>query len=137
MRKAATNVANVVTYVAIVGFKNEGGKLLPGMTANVRIITDQRDKALKVPNAALRMRIEGVDAPAGGRGQGRGRVYTLAADGKPQAVAVRIGVSDGSATEVIEGGEGSAGLAEGAEVITGLKNTSSAKAGGSGPRSPF
>ncbi|NBX22485.1 MAG: HlyD family efflux transporter periplasmic adaptor subunit, partial [Betaproteobacteria bacterium] len=30
VRKAATNVANVVTYVAIVGFKNEGGKLLPG-----------------------------------------------------------------------------------------------------------
>jgi HlyD family secretion protein len=137
VRKAATNVANVVTYVAIVGFRNEGGKLLPGMTANVRIITDQRDKALKVPNPALRMRIEGVDAPAGGRGQGRGRVYTLAADGKPQAVAVRIGVSDGSATEVLEGGEGSAGLAEGAEVITGLKNTSTAKAGGSGPRSPF
>jgi len=50
VRKAATNVANVVTDVAIVGFKNEGGKLLPGMTANVRVITDQRDKALKVPN---------------------------------------------------------------------------------------
>ncbi|MDZ7892940.1 MAG: hypothetical protein U5L73_14435 [Rhodoferax sp.] len=52
-------------------------------------------------------------------------------------MAVRIGVSDGSTTEVLEGGEGSAGLAEGAEVITGLKNTSSAKAGNSGPRSPF
>ncbi|WP_296508138.1 efflux RND transporter periplasmic adaptor subunit [Rhodoferax sp.] len=136
VRKAATNVANVVTYVAIVGFKNEGGKLLPGMTANVRVITDQRDQALKVPNAALRMRIEGVDAPAGARGQGRGRVYTLGADGKPKAVAVRIGVSDGSTTEVLEGGEGAAGLAEGAEVITGLKNTATAKPGG-GPRSPF
>ncbi|MDZ7892941.1 MAG: efflux RND transporter periplasmic adaptor subunit [Rhodoferax sp.] len=72
VRKAATNVANVVTYVAIVGFKNEGGKLLPGMTANVRIITDQRDKALKVPNAALRMRIEGVDAPGGRARAGSG-----------------------------------------------------------------
>lgn len=140
VRKAATNVANVVTYVAIVGFKNEGGKLLPGMTANVRVITDQRDKALKVPNAALRMRIEGVDAPAGARGQGKGRVYILGADGKPQAVAVRIGVSDGSSTEVLEGGEGGPALAEGTEVITGIKTAATAKAGGagnSGPRPPF
>lgn len=140
VRKAATNVANVVTYVAIVGFKNEGGKLLPGMTANVRVITDQRDKALKVPNAALRMRIEGVDAPAGARGQGKGRVYTLGADGKPQVLAVRIGVSDGSSTEVLEGGDGGSSLAEGTEVITGIKNAAAAKvggAGGSGPRPPF
>jgi HlyD family secretion protein len=137
VRKAATNVANVVTYVAIVGFKNEGGKLLPGMTANVRVITDQRDKVLKVPNAALRMRIEGVDAPAGARGQGRGRVYILGADGKPQAVPVRIGVSDGSSTEVLEGSDSGAGLAEGTEVITGIKNVPSAKPGGSGARTPF
>lgn len=137
VRKAATNVANVVTYVAIVGFKNEGGKLLPGMTANVRVITDQRDQALKVPNAALRMRIDGVDAPAGARGQGRGRVYILGADGKPQAVPVRIGVSDGSSTEVLEGSDSGTGLAEGTEVITGINNAPSAKRGGSGPRAPF
>jgi HlyD family secretion protein len=68
VRKAATNVANVVTYVAVVGFSNEGGRLLPGMTANVRVVTDVRDNVLKIPNAALRVRIAGVepaaDAPA-------------------------------------------------------------------------
>jgi hypothetical protein len=51
VRKAAQNVANVVTYVAVVGFSNTGGRLLPGMTANVRVITDQRESVLKVPNA--------------------------------------------------------------------------------------
>lgn len=69
VRKAATNVANVVTYVAVVGFSNEAGKLLPGMTANVRVVTDVRDNVLKVPNAALRVRIAGVEpaaAPAAG-----------------------------------------------------------------------
>jgi HlyD family secretion protein len=144
VRKAATNVANVVTYVAIVGFKNEGSKLLPGMTANVRVITDQRDNVLKLPNAALRMRIEGVDAPAGGRGQGKGRVYIVGTDGKPQALAVRLGVSDGSHTELLESGNGAAGLAEGATglaegvmVITGTKTEPSAKAGSSGPRPLF
>ncbi len=67
VRKAAQTIANVVTYVAVVGFSNSAGRLLPGMTANVRIVTDQRDNVLKVPNAALRVRIAGVEpAPAGG-----------------------------------------------------------------------
>jgi HlyD family secretion protein len=64
VRKAATNVANVVTYVAVVGFSNEGGKLLPGMTANVRVVTDVRDNVLKVPNSAMRVRIAGVEPAA-------------------------------------------------------------------------
>ena len=65
VRKAAQTIANVVTYVAVIGFSNSGGRLLPGMTANVRVVTDQRDSVLKVPNAALRMRIAGVEPPAG------------------------------------------------------------------------
>lgn len=65
VRKAAQNVANVVTYVAVVGFSNTGGRLLPGMTANVRVVTDQREAVLKVPNAALRVRIAGVEPAAG------------------------------------------------------------------------
>lgn len=61
VRKAAQNVANVVTYVAVVGFANNGGRLLPGMTANVRVVTEQRDNVLKLPNAALRVRLAGVE----------------------------------------------------------------------------
>jgi HlyD family secretion protein len=67
VRKAAQNVANVVTYVAVIGFSNASGRLLPGMTANVRVVTDARENVLKVPNAALRVRIAGVEpasAPA-------------------------------------------------------------------------
>ncbi len=61
VRKAALNVSNVVTYVAVVTFANVDGRLLPGMTANVRVITDVRDNVLKVPNSALRVRIAGVE----------------------------------------------------------------------------
>lgn len=77
VRKAAQTIANVVTYVAVVGFSNAAGRLLPGMTANVRIITEQRENVLKVPNAAMRVRIAGVEpaaagasAPAGAAGSG-------------------------------------------------------------------
>ncbi len=61
VRKAAQSVANVVTYVAVVTFANNDGRLLPGMTANVRVVTDMREGVLKIPNAALRVKIAGVE----------------------------------------------------------------------------
>lgn len=61
VRKAGQNVSNVVTYVAVIAFSNATGRLLPGMTANVRVVTDTRSDVLKVPNAALRMRLPGVE----------------------------------------------------------------------------
>ena len=64
IRKAAISSQNVVTYTVVVGFSNPGSLLLPGMTANVRIVTDTRQDALKVPNAALRVRIAGVEPAA-------------------------------------------------------------------------
>ena len=68
VRKAAVSQQNVVTYNVVVPFANVASRgneqLLPGMTANVRIVTDNRESALKVPNAALRVRIAGVEPPA-------------------------------------------------------------------------
>jgi HlyD family secretion protein len=72
VRKAAQNVANVVTYVAVVGFSNVGDRLVPGMTANVRIVTESRENVLKVPNAALRVRIAGVEPAAPAQGVASG-----------------------------------------------------------------
>jgi HlyD family secretion protein len=62
VRKAALTAQNVVTYTVVVGFANPGTSVLPGMTANVRVVTDTRADVLKVPNAALRVRIPGVEA---------------------------------------------------------------------------
>ena len=60
IRKAATVVSNVVTYTVIVSAANPDLTLLPGMTANVRVVTAQKEKVLKVPNAALRFRPQGA-----------------------------------------------------------------------------
>jgi HlyD family secretion protein len=179
VRKAATNVSNVVTYVAVVGFANESGRLLPGMTANVRVVTESRESVLKVPNAALRVRIAGVepaavpasptDAPAGaaaapaangaangtprvagqgrpgGSGRGasqRGRIFLLDAKGKPQAYDVRLGVSDGTSTELLvrPDSPNAAALVEGATVVTGVTGgapASATPARAAGPRLGF
>jgi len=63
VRKAALVVQNVVTYTAVISTSNPSLELFPGMTANVRIVVDTREKALKVPNAALRFRPTGVAEP--------------------------------------------------------------------------
>jgi HlyD family secretion protein len=47
-------ISNVVTYVVILKVANEDSKLMPGMTANVSIVTERRDGVLKIPAAALR-----------------------------------------------------------------------------------
>ncbi len=64
VRKAPQTVQNVVTYNVVVSARNPEGRLLPGMTANVRLLVDQKDSVLKVPNAALRYRPPGEAAEA-------------------------------------------------------------------------
>jgi HlyD family secretion protein len=159
VRKAALNVSSVVTYVAVVGFANTSGRLLPGMTANVRVVTDTRESVLKVPNAALRVRIPGVEpaatpapeavkaavaedrassaAPAPGRPLARGRIYLVADDGKPRAYRVEVGITDGSSSEVvvIPGSEAAERVKPGAAVITGTLVTGAARP--AGPRLGF
>jgi HlyD family secretion protein len=71
IRKAPQVVQNVVTYTVVVNVDNPGGRLLPGMTANVRIVVAERESVLKVPNAALRFRPPGAEpGPGFGRGAG-------------------------------------------------------------------
>lgn len=68
VRNAPKTVSNVVTYDTIINVNNADLKLRPGMTANVSIIVARRDKVLRIPNSALRVRMpEGVavaSAPA-------------------------------------------------------------------------
>jgi HlyD family secretion protein len=88
IRKAAQVVQNVVTYTVVVAVDNPGGRLLPGMTANVKMIVAEKPSVLKVPNAALRYRPAGSDSgpaaaapavgggaaePGGGRPEGGAR----------------------------------------------------------------
>ena len=65
VRNSPQNTNNVVTYNTIISVDNRDLKLRPGMTANVSIIVARRDGVVRVPNAALRVRMpEGLVAPA-------------------------------------------------------------------------
>jgi len=54
VRLNSTTLNNVVSYTAVVAVSNEDGKLLPGMTASVKLQTASADDVLTVPSTALR-----------------------------------------------------------------------------------
>lgn len=124
IRKAPQTVNNVVTYSVMATAANPDGKLLPGMTANARILTDERENVLMVPNEALRFRPLNPDGSpvkleVRNREEGPGipgRVWVLGRDGRPQPIALRLGVSDGRATEVLRGD-----IRDGTEIILGYE----------------
>jgi HlyD family secretion protein len=151
IRKAPINVQNVVTYNVVIGVPNPDLKLFPGMTANVKILVDRREHVLKIPNAALRFRpaeakeqarqgTDGAVRAAGGRpesGQGapppRGEhkagagqtIWVLGSGRTPSPVPVKLGISDGAFSELIQGD-----LTEGQEVVVGVVSSDGSAAAG-------
>ncbi len=116
VRNAPQTVQNVVTYDAVIDVENAELKLKPGMTANVTVVYADRTDVLRLPNAAVRFRAppamvaSAQAAPALRPDQ---RLVWLLQDGQPRPAAVRIGVSDGVLSEVLEDG-----LAPGDTVVT-------------------
>ena len=108
VRISPTTVSNVVTYVVIVDVHNEDLKLIPGMTANVSIITDQKENVLCVPNVALKFTPE----TSGQKYKNQG--IWLLQKNKPVRIDIEQGASDDSTFEVI-----SDKIKEGDLVLTG------------------
>lgn len=126
---------NVVSYLTVLSVDNADLTLRPGMTGTAEIIATRRENVLLAPNAALRFSPVAKPAakksggllnamlprpprppsrpatspPAKGSAQ---RVWVLR-EGRPTAVPVTVGPTDGRMTEVT-GGE----LREGMQVIT-------------------
>jgi HlyD family secretion protein len=97
IRNAANVLQNVVTFDAVIDVDNPDLKLRPGMTANVSILIAEEQDAVRIPNAALRFRPPGSTPPA--RKRGAGVVWTLGANGEPEARQVQTGLNDGQYTE--------------------------------------
>ncbi len=153
VRNAPIVVQNVVSYDTVIGVSNPEMKLKPGMTANVSIVAAQRENVLKISNAALRFRLvdekAGAPSPGSPRGSGRPpgagrpgagrerpaggerstRTVQVLADGasQPTAVQIKVGITDGVFTEVLEG------LKEGDRVVTATLSGEKAKPASGNP----
>lgn len=128
VRKAPEVVHNVVTYTAIISAPNPDLLLLPGMTAQLRILISRTDETLKIPNQALRFRPTNGNFPSGGRitdqtapSNGSGIVWVVGNDGRPRPVDVKIGASDENSATVLDGA-----LTQGQQVIIGVGSSQNA-----------
>ncbi|MHC1728470.1 MAG: efflux RND transporter periplasmic adaptor subunit [Syntrophobacteraceae bacterium] len=119
IRLNATMTQNVVTYVVEVLTDNSKGRLLPYLTANVKFMLNSRKDVLTVPNAVLRWTPQTEQVapedrkprqeqprgrPAAGAaeaGQGYGQGVVWVQNGNfVSPIPVRVGMSDGTATEI-------------------------------------
>ncbi|MGN1264954.1 MAG: efflux RND transporter periplasmic adaptor subunit [Muribaculaceae bacterium] len=135
VRQEATTTNNVVTYEVVISAPNAELKLKPGLTANVTIFTSELNDVLSVPTKALRYTPE--KETVGGRNiadvNAKHKVWTVEGN-TIKAIAIETGESDGTNTQIISG------IAEGQQVITGVRSSSADDmAGSEGPAesSPF
>jgi HlyD family secretion protein len=129
IRKAPEVVLNVVTYTTIISAPNPDLLLLPGMTAQLRIVVSDTGDVLKIPSQALRFRPSGVwaaverqSANQAAASKASATVWLVGGDGRPNPVAVKVGISDDTSTALLEGP-----LREGQQVITGVANPQNPK----------
>jgi len=131
IRLNASMVQNVVTYGVVVEVDNVDETLLPYMTAKLQFEVARRSNALLVPNQALRWKprweevspslradlraqaatTNSVSREEGSDDEGREEevdlgtpvVWVRADDGFVRPVKVRVGMSDGLSTEIVDG----------------------------------
>lgn len=133
---STTTSSTVVTYEVVITADNPEMKLKPRLTANATIYTLYKEGVLTVPNKALRF----IPNPEIAKGyeikdcQAEHKVWTLK-DKTFTAVPVKVGITDGSLTEILEG------LTEGTPVITetvvSQKMDMAGMSNPEGERSPF
>ncbi len=138
---------NVVTYATQLSVQNPDLSLRPGMSATSTIVALEKKQVLLVPNKALRFRPRATGEPASRGASGilasviprfsrggppkavtggqPGRQVWVLDKGLPRAVPVKVGISDGRMTEILEGA-----LSPGADVIV-EQQSQGAKAPGS------
>ncbi|MEN2791467.1 efflux RND transporter periplasmic adaptor subunit [Sphingomonas oligophenolica] len=124
IRKSATELQNVVSYLVILDVDNKDGKLLPGMTANVEIITGERPNVVRVPATALRFRPRATDRP-GERDLPTTTpvVYIATTDEfRPQRRIVTLGLQGEDYVEIVNG------IAPGDKLIIRSRSTIKKKA---------
>ncbi len=98
--QAGTIVGGVVNFTVTVELTDADELVKPGMTAAVNIVVEEIKDAVLVPNRAVRL----VD--------GSRVVFVMGAEGKPEKVEIRLGLSSDTMSVVIGGN-----LKEGDQII--------------------
>jgi multidrug efflux pump subunit AcrA (membrane-fusion protein) len=115
----ATTVSNVVTYNVTFALSGTSAKLKPGMTADIEVVTAERDNALHVPTTAV-------------TGSGANAQVTVLRDGKQVATPVVAGLKGDDATEITSGLKSGDTVVLPTLSISGLGSSSSSSSAAAG-----
>jgi HlyD family secretion protein len=96
---ASQMVEGVVTYQGVLEVNNQDLLLRPGMTATAEITTQKVDSVIVVPNSALRFTPPGMQESE----KPKSKVVWTLREGKPVAIPVTTGLSDGVKTQILSG----------------------------------
>ena len=133
VRMASTTTSSVVTYPVIIEAENPGGKLFPGMTANISVHVDEARDVLAVTSAAFRYHPAAAAHDARPPTEKGRTLHLLGTDGRPERLVVETGLSDGSFTEI----RSQDAALEGREAILGVAVAPKAGAAPGGANNPF
>lgn len=133
VRMASTTTSSVVTYPVIIEAANPGGKLFPGMTANISVHVDEARDVLAVTSAAFRYHPAAAAHDARPPAEKGRTLHLLGTDGRPERLVVETGLSDGSFTEI----RSQDAALEGREAILGVAVAPKAGAAPGGANNPF
>lgn len=95
VRLASTTTNNVVTYTVIVSVDNSDGFAIPGMSANVSIITGEAKDVLIVDNKALKF------SPSDNTKKYDNQGVWILQGNEPVRIDVNLGLSDDNKTQII------------------------------------
>lgn len=121
IRLSPTTTSNVVVYTVVINVDNSDLSLMPGMTAFVTIIVDERFNTFKVPNTAFLLRTFdnfGIET----NGAKPTTHFAILRDGKIEFVEYSKGLTGATETEIIANG-----ISEGDKIVVGKAGAASAK----------
>ena len=120
IRKSPQIIQNVVSYNVIISADNTANLLLPGMTALVEIVSDNRSEVLQIPNAALRFDMTETSPSNRDISQDNpfeSFAWVKIASDRYERRNLRIGYSNGVNSEILAGNIG-----EGDSVVIGYSH---------------
>lgn len=126
VRQEATTTSNVVTYEVVISAPNKDLKLMPGLTANVTIYTQEKENVTYVPTKAVRLNPTEEALEKGGQiidCEGKDKVWVK--EGKNlKAIPVKVGLNTGSQIEILSG------ISAGTEIVSEIITATPEQQGG-------
>ncbi len=113
VRQSPQTVQNVVTYDVVIGVNNKDLALKPGLTAATRIVVEQQQNVIRVPDLAFRYKPTRSELAGAAPRDAQGAFVWVLRNGKPVPVSIETGLDDDTYTEVLEG------LKAGDQVVVG------------------